>query len=89
MLKECHRTASHPKMSCERGCVWMCVYQPAPLHMPVTHMSLEQSLTCVKLSVEMRCEPEQARSPLKCQIIGSTDRSVKTLSLLTLPCGRD
>ena len=39
----------------------------------------------------MRCEFRQAQSHLKCQILGSTDRSVKTLCWLwlTLPCGRD
>lgn len=60
---------------------------------PVTQGSLKQLNTWPVLNSEqrMRREPRRAQSHLKCQILGSADRSVKTLSWLwlTLPCGRD
>lgn len=63
------------------------------LHTPVMERSLEQLNTWPVLSSQrrIRFEPRQNPSHLKCQILGRTDRSVKTLSWLwlTLPCGRD
>lgn len=65
-------------------------YPPSPLHVPVLPRSPRSNTWPVLNSRwRMRCKPRQVSSHLKCQIIGSADRSVKTLSLLTLPCGRD
>lgn len=84
---------SHEPLRENVMCEGVFAHQLPPQPQLVTQRSLEQLNTWPVLNSQRRmsCEPRHSLSHLKCQILGSTDRSVRTLSWLwlTLPCGRD
>lgn len=89
MLSPWRRTLDPSGRMC---CVTGCVYPPYPSNAEVLRAEYcWPMLNSQRRMRRMRCEPRQAQTHLKCQILGIRDRSVKTLSWLwlTLPCGRD